>query len=135
MIDPKLIEYAMTARQREVINTVVTTGTQRATARILKVAPQTIANTVNAVKRRAALKGYSPEHDLTHGIAPGQELRGTSTLYGADGEQKLQWVKTRADDQARLEMLEHAVNVLAEDIKGLAKPIKAPKANRFHHGA
>jgi len=127
MIDPRLKDYSMTARQREVVQAVIDHGSNRKAASALGSHSTTIDAIIKLVKRRAADAGYSPEHDLTHPLPPGQQLHGATTLYGSEGELKLQWIKTRADDQARLEMIEHAVNVLAEDVKGLAKPIKPPK--------
>lgn len=97
-------------------------GSRRAAARALGINP-------NAIKQRQtklALRGWSPEHDLTKAVAPGQMLKGTSTLYDEAGVLRMQWVKTSADyDQIRA-MLDDIAAGLAEQVKGLAKPIKCP---------
>jgi len=53
-------------------------------------------------------------------------LRGVSTLYNSEGEISAQWVKTRTDDESRKAALQQFAEGLAESVKGLAKPAKAP---------
>lgn len=74
-----------------------------------------------------AKQGWSPEHDLTHPVPRPMVLRGTSTLYGDDGKAKLQWVKTKLDDQKVQDMMATAIKTLSESIKGLSPLIKKPK--------
>jgi transposase-like protein len=49
---------------------------------------------------------------------------GASTLYGKDGEVVLQWVKTRQDEQRRIELAREFIASLAEGVRGVAKPVK-----------
>lgn len=124
IIDPRLKDWA-TPRQAELIDAVNEHGGQRAASRALGYSQGGIGDAIKAVKAKAAVAGYSPEHDLTHSIAPGYSGRGHSTLYGRDGKPILQWVKTRADDLARQQALDAAAEALAEQLPRLA-PIPAP---------
>jgi hypothetical protein len=49
-------------------------------------------------------------------IPNGQKLRGVSTLYNADGEATMQWVKTNADLERQHEMLFETAKALAEEL-------------------
>lgn len=74
-----------------------------------------------------ALHGYSPAHDMTHAVPDGYKVKGVSTLYGEDGQVKGQWVKSQADDVRQRELMDEAIAAFREQVRGLAKPIKAPK--------
>lgn len=76
-------------------------------------------------KARLARQGWSPEHDMTKTVPDGFHLKGTSTLYGKDGEQKMQWVKSSIDHERQAELMKEAVKALALDIKP-AKALPAP---------
>lgn len=43
------------------------------------------------------------------GVEAPHLVKGTSTLFGADGEKKLQWVKTKLDDKLRWQMMLEAI--------------------------
>jgi len=57
------------------------------------------------LKADAALSGVSPDHDMTHAAPDGYLVKGTSTLYGDDGQVKQQWVKTQVDVTRRIELI------------------------------
>ena len=89
---------------------------------------------IRTVERRRAqlpLKGYSPDHDMTRTVPDGFNVKGVSTLYRDDGTVAAQWVKSRADDEARARMQEAIVAALREDVKGLAKPVKAVRGPKL----
>jgi hypothetical protein len=124
-VDPKLYEFA-TVRQIEIFDAVAKHGSMRAASRALGCNFTTVHQAVERVRRKAALSGYSPDHDLTRPVAPGQRLRGASTLYRrGEPEPVLQWVKSTADDEAREAIVREAVAVLSQECKGLA-PITPP---------
>lgn len=123
IIDPKLIEFA-TVREIEYIDAIEQHGSMRKAAKALGVAKNAVQESMARLKARAALKGYSPAHDLVHPIAPGQMLRGASTLY-KDGKAVIQWVKTSADQQQMEEIMRAAAAAMAEDLPR-ARPVKAP---------
>lgn len=112
----KLIEFA-TVRQIEFIEAIEKHGNQVQAAKALKINERSLTKSLQALRKKAALKGWSPEHDMTHPVAPGQMLRGASTLYRR-GEQEpvLQWVKTSADQDAIEAMKVAAIEAMCEEI-------------------
>lgn len=64
----------------------------------------------------AALKGYSPDHQMVHPVAPGFLVKGVSTLYNDEGGVSAQWVKTTADQEAQRQMVEAAARAFATKI-------------------
>lgn len=125
VIDTRLLEWATPAEaiKVEVVNRL---GSQRAAARELGVSKSTVDGAIDRLRKRAALKGYSPEHDLTHPVAPGQKLRGASSLYRrGEPEPLLTWVKSSADDEARATIMREAYAAMAEELPR-QEPIKAP---------
>lgn len=127
-VDDKLYEFC-TVRQLELLTAVNAHKSVRAAARAVKCHPNQIHEAIGLVKRKAALQGYSPEHDLTRKIAPGFTAKGHSTLYrrGEDAP-VVQWVKTSASDEQREALIREAVKALSEDVRGMAPITKAPKA-------
>jgi len=106
--DPNLKEYC-TPRQLKYLETWDKYGSQREAAEAMKVSKQNFDAVKKAVYAKAAQHGYSPEHDWTHRIPDGQKVKGVSTLYGADGEVKVQWVKSTEDARRQQEMFEAMV--------------------------
>jgi len=93
----KLIQFA-TVRQLEFIEGIEKHGSQNKAARAMGVNIRTLKRSMETLKTKAAVKGWSPEHNLTHPVSPGQMLRGVSTYYDPDGNIKGQWIlstKTR----------------------------------------
>jgi hypothetical protein len=78
-----------------------------------------------AHKARLARQGWSPDHDMTKAVPDGFHLKGTSTLYGDDGKQKLQWVKTSIDHERQEQMMLEAVKAMASEIVPTA-PLPMP---------
>lgn len=116
-----------TPRQREIAEAYIQHGTTRKAAAALGVSPGNVGDVVRLLRHRASVRGFSPEHDLTHAVAPGYTGRGHSSLYDRDGKLILQWVKTRADDEARQAALDAAALALAETLPRLpAVPDPAP---------
>jgi hypothetical protein len=127
IIDPKLIEFA-TVRQLEYIEAIEKYGSGGKAAKALGVTKNAINDSILRLKNSAALRGYSPEHDLVHSVAPGQKLRGASSLYRrGEPEPLLTWVKSSADEEAIAALRAAAYEALAADLPR-AKPIRAPTA-------
>ena len=100
-MDYSRLHQFCTVRQLEVLQAYEKYGSCKKTADALGCAKSTVQESLAVIKKKAALAGWSPEHDLTHPIAPGQMLRGASTLYRrGEPEPVLQWVKTSADQAA-----------------------------------
>jgi len=122
-VDPKLYEWC-TVRQLEVLQAVNKHQGVNAAARALGVRQNYISCTIRGVEKKAAIFGYSPQHDLTHAVAPGQKLRGASTLYRrGEVEPVLQWVKSTTDEDKREEIMRAAVAAMMQDIPR-AEPVQ-----------
>lgn len=81
---------------------------------------------------RLAARGYSPKHDMTHTVPDGYLVKGVSTLYDADGNVSAQWVKSNLDAEAQARFREAFIAELASSVKGLGKPVAAPKVSEDH---
>jgi hypothetical protein len=112
----KLREYVTTENQKKIIDLLTKGNTQEQVANLLGVTRPAITKTVGRIKDKAALQGYSPEHNLDHPVPSVFSVKGTSALY-KDGDNKplLTWVKTTANSK-QLELLaEEAAKAFFED--------------------
>ena len=127
-IDERLKDYA-TASQKRYIDAVNRTGGLRPAARELGVNYTSVRQSIESVEKVAALRGYAPAHNMTHPAPSPFIVRGVSTLYDEDGEQKLQWVRTKLDDKQVESVLREFVKHLVEDAKGLSRLVPTPKVS------
>lgn len=125
-----LERFATTDWQREIIKAVETHGSRKKAASALKINRATIDQLYSRLLKKAALKGFSPEHDMTHEVPDGYFVKGVSTYYDENGTVKGQWVKTSADQDRLEEILKDFALHLAEDVKGLAPITPPPKTDR-----
>ncbi len=82
-------------------------------------AAKSLGLNLRTVERRFAdmrRRGWSPEHDMTRIVPDGFHLKGASTLYGPNGEQKLQWVKSQIDHERQAELMREALIAMGEEI-------------------
>jgi hypothetical protein len=120
-----------TSAQQQKIRAYLDTGTYRAAAEVLGgINEGNIGQAIKAARTRAALQGYSPTHDMTHTVPEPFVVRGVSTLYNGDGQVAAQWVKSRLKDEDLFGQIKAFAEALAEDVRGKAKPVKAPKADK-----
>jgi len=124
--DVELKNFA-TERQNEYIDAVNELGSHRKAAKKLSVSPGTIDQAINSVKKKAALSGYSPEHDMTKVVPSPFVVKGISTYYNKDGKASGQWVKSQVDADKREEAIREFMQTMAADIKGLAPVTPAPQ--------
>lgn len=129
-IDEGLARYA-TPTQLKYLQAVAKHGSGRKAAAALGVANNAVNESIARLKAKAAAQGWAPEYDLKHRVPEPFVAKGHSTLYGADGEVKLQWVKTKIDDDRRLELIREAVAALVEDVRP-ADPLPAPTQTADH---
>lgn len=120
-LDENLLDERWTTEtQRRYLAAINEHQSIRAAARALGVNFGTVNNALKSVKRKAALFGYSPEHDLHRPVAPGQRLRGASHLYKkGEREPVLSWIKSTADLDKREEIMQAAVQALMQDVPRL----------------
>ena len=121
IFDVQLASYA-TVRELEYYEAFIEHGGLRKASRVLSVNHKTIEAAIKRLKRRAAEKGYSPEHDMTRTVPDGFKVRGVSTYYNADGKPIGQWVKSSADEKRRQEIQEEALQALKEELPKVDLP-------------
>jgi hypothetical protein len=130
MIDVGLKQFA-TPRQQEIIDAYNESGSFRKAAQALGVCAGTIQQAIHAVKKRAAVRGYAPDSDMNRIVPDPFVIRGTSSLYDADGNLKAQWIKTRLDDDKFQQMLLDAIEGFKDEIpRALIK--SAPPLGKDH---
>lgn len=125
MLDTHLKQFA-TDRQWEVLKALAEHGTSRKAGRALGMSKTSVNGVRVSVLRKAARQGYAPDYDMTRPAAPGFNVKGTSTLYGPDGEIKNQWVKTGQDKEQQEEAFRAAIEAFTDNLPK-EKPISAPK--------
>jgi len=127
-VDEQLLEYA-TPRQAELIRAWAEHGSTRKAAKALGLNSTLFSQAYERVKAKAALKGYAPNFDMLKRVPEPFVVKGTSTLYGKDGEQKLQWVKTKLDDEQRFMMLQSFAESLGDNCRDKSPDIPAPETD------
>ncbi len=110
-----LLPYASPGQARH-IEAALQAGSLRAGAKLLGCNARTLCAAVAATRKRAAKAGWSPEHDMIHPVPDGYNVGGISTLYGGDGQVKAQWVKSRADDERREQIMREAFAAFADEL-------------------
>jgi hypothetical protein len=81
---------------------------------------------MSEARKRAARRGWSPEHDLTKPVAEGFKIGKVATLYGAEGEVKSQWVSANPDEEQKWALIRDAILEAAEPLRGLGVQAEAP---------
>lgn len=77
-------------------------------------------------RKRMALLGHSPEHDMTHTVPDGFLVKGVSSYYNKDGELAGQWVKSHQDGERRYQMMLEAVEALSDTIPRVTLTLAPP---------
>lgn len=95
-------------------------GSKKAAAEALGIHPNTYKDRLKV----ALARGFKVNHGVPEHL--GMHVKGVSTLYGADGEIKGQWVKEDANKRNQLEAFESAIEAACEDAKGLYPSTPSP---------
>ena len=114
-IDDRLRSYA-TVRQLEYFDAIEKVGTIKGAARLLGIPRQTVQEAIKVCKRKAAMQGYSPEHDMTRTVPEGFKVKGVSTYYNAEGKPSGQWVKSSIDNEKHQQMMLEAIEAMKDEI-------------------
>lgn len=122
-VDTELLDFCETERQKEIIDAVLKYQSTRDASEKLNLSQRNVQRCILNVKKRAALKGWAPKHDMTKTCPDPYIVKGVSTLYNKDGEPVSQWVKTTLDEEKLNQYLEGIVEASLAEIK----PIKIPK--------
>ena len=124
-IDAGMLQFGTTT-ERAVAEAFLAAGSISAAAIAMGLPTRTIRIHLTALARGAATRGHSPVNDMTRTVPDGFAVKGVSTLYGADGTVKQQWVKSRRDEETKYEALLEAFERSAEAFRGIADPKPAP---------
>lgn len=117
-------------RQLEYIEKIIELGSQRKTAKFFGVNNNAVDSAIKIVKRKAAIQGFSPEHDMTK-VAPDPFIvRGISTYYNKEGKASGQWVKTRIDDDKFQQVLLETIEGMKDEIPRREASVAPPVANK-----
>ena len=120
--------YAETDRQLELLDALLVSDSTHKAARELGIADRNLMRGLARLKKQAASRGVAPDQDMTHETAEGFVVKGTSTLYGEDGDVKAQWVKTQQGPAQALSELREAIAEAMDGYRGVYRPRKAPKS-------
>jgi hypothetical protein len=126
VISPELLRYCTTDYQREIIELYMELGTSRAVGEEIGIKERTVRAIVASIEANAAKKGMGFDGN----IPDGYRLRGRSTLVDADGNTKIEWVKTEVDKERMQEMMREITQELAQGVKPwpvVKKPAKTTK--------
>lgn len=122
-IDPRLLEWCTPAQAR-CLQAALDHGGMRAGARALGVNYSTVNHALAAARVKAAIHGYSPEHQMTRPVPDTHVAKGVSTFYDADGKPRNQWVKSDLKIEAYNAMVKAAIGEFLADVT----PLEAPPA-------
>ena len=122
-IDEGLFSFG-TVRQIEIAQAINRLGSQVEAAKELGLTPPAITSAMAALRRKAAMRGYSPGNDMTRIVPDPFVVKGVSTYYNKDGNPTGQWVKSSLKEEALLQIMKEAVEALKEEI-----PRVSPVAN------
>jgi hypothetical protein len=122
-----LKKFVTTPLQLDVIQAVIDKGSYAKAAAALGSDRRSVGKCVDRIVMNAARRGHSPDHDMTKTTPEGFTVSGVSTMYDADGEVKMQWVKTRQEAEEQLKKTLEAVVEAFSDPKIKIKEIPKPK--------
>lgn len=127
-LDIELRSYA-TVRQLEYMDAIEECGSHRKAAKKLGIGATVIDQAMMSVRKKAALAGYSPEHDMTRTVPSPFVVKGISTYYNSEGKPSGQWVKSQVDADKREQFMLEAIEALKADIPRLEATLPPPLGN------
>lgn len=123
-----LLPFCTTDRQKTVVSLRAEGMTAREVAKKIGIHQRNVFEVCRRVSSNAAKKGYSPDHDMTRTVPEGFKVSGVSSYYNSNGELTGQWVKSKTDDEARLEAFLETLEKVHENYTPF-KPVPPPEDN------
>ena len=125
--DPRILkEFAESQRQHEVIDAVISQGSQTKAAALLQVNRRSVDKMIISLEQKAAKEGIAPHRDLIHQTAAGFEAKRISTAYKDDGSVALQWVIQEPEKKSLKERLDLMLEGMKDDLSGFKTAVKPP---------
>jgi len=121
-----LLEWA-TPGQAKVIKALIKYQDIQEAADHLKVSTHTVRSQMSYARKRAAAKGWSPDHGMVHTVPEGFNVKGVSTLYDGEGNVSSQWVKTERAREEMLELMSQAFETICDPFRGKSVKVRAPR--------
>ena len=125
-VDPKLYDYCDTERQRETLRLLDELGSGTAVAQRLGVHRSWPSGLVKRLQKKAARRGYAPDHNMTRTVPDGYLVKGVSTYFDSDGNPRGQWVKSSIDADRQLDIIRGVVESIVESSQGAFPATPAP---------
>lgn len=116
-----LAEYC-SVRQLEILEAVIANGSNNKAAKALGANRRTVDQAIGKIKAKAAARGHSPAHDMTHTVPEGFAVKGVSTYYDKAGKPSAQWVKSNLLQESYNELIKGAIGEFLEDVPAFAVP-------------
>lgn len=126
-----LLPFARNDEDKKCLHMLSEGHTQMEVSSLMGVSKRTVERRLKAIREIAAMRGWSPEHDMVKTSPEGYVVKGTSTLYDGKGDQRLQWVKTSKTHDEIIDTLRSAVEGMKEDIPK-TEPVDTPLATTNH---
>lgn len=120
--DPGFREHA-TPKQAEWMDLVIEHGSLRAAARAKNMNVNAARSAIEAVRTKAALRGYAPGH-FSDGVAPGYRMGKVTIQRGPNGVERV-WERQHPDAELRALEMQARLDALRESVPK-AKPLTAP---------
>lgn len=144
-IDEGLRQFA-TPVQARYMDAIAEAGSMRGAARLLGCGKNLVADSMIRLKKEAARRGHSPEHDMQQTVPDGYMVKGVSTYYNKDGVPSGQWVKSGIDGERQREIMQAAFAAMVDELPRLPRAKYAGKVGNddllncfvvtdFHMGA
>lgn len=125
----ELLEFCVTDKQRLVLEAVIQYGSNNKASKHLNMNRRNVDEHIVNIKKNAAIRGYSPDHDMSKTVPYGFNVKGVSTYYNKDGKPTGQWVKSTADDARREIVRIETLEALKEEIPRVSLMRAPPLGN------
>ena len=126
-LDPKLLEFCQTARQRQAVQAVIKEGSFRKAAEAIGINNGTLGEHIAKVRAYAASRGYAPEYGMNN-IVPSTHIVKKNSMMFRRGEDEplINWVQAVTDPHQLKIIANEMGKAFFENNKPLPK-IKPPK--------
>ena len=130
----ELDRYCTTDNERATFRALVDCGGDYAAMAVSLGMPQSnVRNRLHKLRKKAALRGWSPTQDVKRPTMAGFSVKRISSYAkptGPNGAMEVtgQWMIQDRDAQDRMEAMRIACDAMAEPLRGKIEPVAAPKA-------